>query len=42
MDFMYSDPDDDEPVSLGDALAEVATDVEVNSVEAGRDVRKRL
>ena len=42
MDFMDSDPDDDESVPLGDALAEVATDVEVDAVEAVRDVRKRL
>jgi hypothetical protein len=41
-DFMGSDPDDDESVPLGDALAEVAVDVEVDSVEAVRDVRERL
>ncbi|WP_372910698.1 hypothetical protein [Salinigranum sp.] len=41
-DFLDSDPDDDESVPLGDALAEVASDVEVDSVEAVRDVRERL
>jgi hypothetical protein len=41
-EFMTSDPDDDESVPLGDALAELAVDVEVDSVEAVRDVRERL
>jgi hypothetical protein len=41
-DFMASDPEDDETVPLGDALEEVAVDVEVDSVEAVRDVRERL
>jgi hypothetical protein len=41
-DFMTGDPEDDETVPLGDALEEVAVDVEVDSVEAVRDVRERL
>jgi hypothetical protein len=41
-DFMAGDPEDDETVPLGDALEEVAVDVEVDSVEAVRDVRERL
>jgi hypothetical protein len=41
-DFMAVDPKDDETVPLGDALEEVAVDVEVDSVEAVRDVRERL
>jgi hypothetical protein len=41
-EFMSSDPDDDESVPLGDALDELAVDVEVDSVEAVRDVRERL
>lgn len=41
-EFMATDPEDDESVSLGDALAELAVDVEVDSVEAVRDVRERL
>ena len=42
-DFLDSDPDDDdESGPLGDALAEVATDVEVDSVEAVRNVREQL
>lgn len=41
-DFMGSDPEDDGTVPLGDALAELAVDVEVDSVEAVRDVRERL
>jgi hypothetical protein len=40
-DFMANDPDD-ESDPLGDALADLAVDVEVNSVEAVRDVRERL
>jgi hypothetical protein len=40
-DFLDSDPDDDESVPLGDALAEVASDVEVDSVDAVRDARER-
>jgi len=39
---MSSDPDDDESVPLGDALDELAVDVEVDSVAAVRDVRERL
>ena len=41
-EFLGSDPEDDERVPLGDALAELAVDVEVDSVEAVRDVRERL
>jgi hypothetical protein len=40
--FMDSDPDDDASLPLGDALAEVAVDVAVDSVEAVRDARERL
>ena len=42
IEFMDADPEDDETVALGDALAEVAVDVEVDSVAAVRDVRERL
>jgi hypothetical protein len=41
-EFLGSDPEDDETVALGDALAELAIDAEVDSVEAVRDVRERL
>mgnify|MGYP000241762283 CR=1 FL=1 len=41
-EFMTADPDDDEAVPLGDALEELAVDVETDSVEAVRDVRERL
>lgn len=41
-DFLGTDPEDEETVSLGDALEELAVDVEVDSVEAVRDVRERL
>lgn len=41
-EFLSTDPEDDESVALGDALREVAVDVEVDSVEAVRDVRERL
>lgn len=41
-DFMAADPEDDETVPLGDALEEIAVDVEVDSVEAVRDIRERL
>ncbi|WP_192498526.1 hypothetical protein [Halorussus halophilus] len=41
-EFMVSDPEDDEAVPLGDALAELSVDVEVDSVEAVRDIRERL
>jgi len=40
-EFVTRDPTDDESVPLGDALAAVAVDVEVDSVEAVRDVRER-
>ena len=41
-EFVSSDPDDDETVPLGQALSELGLDVEVDSVEAVRDVRERL
>lgn len=40
--FLARDPEDDESVALGDALKEVAVDVEVDAVEAVRDARERL
>jgi len=40
-EFLASDPEDDETVPLGDALAELAVDVEVDAVEVVRDVRER-
>ncbi|MFY4816312.1 hypothetical protein ACOJIV_27060 [Haloarcula sp. AONF1] len=39
--FFDGDPEDDEDVPLGDALNELAVDVDVDSVEAVRDVRER-
>ena len=39
---LASDPEDDETVPLGDALADLAVDIEVDTVEAVRDVRERL
>lgn len=41
-EFMASDPEDDESVPLGDALEELAVDVDVDAVEAVRDLRERL
>jgi hypothetical protein len=41
-EFATADPDDDTDMPLGDALAEVAVDVEVDSVAAVRDARERL
>ncbi|ELY88297.1 MULTISPECIES: hypothetical protein [Natrialba] len=41
-EFMAGDPEDDEEVPLGDALNELAVDVEVDAVEEVRDVRERL
>jgi len=41
-EFTTRDPEDDETVPLGDALGELAIDIEVDSVEAVRDVRERL
>lgn len=41
-EFIAADPEDDETVPLGDALAELAVEVETDSVEAVRDVRERL
>jgi hypothetical protein len=40
--LLATDPTDDETVPLGDALADLAVDVEVDSVAAVRDVRERL
>jgi hypothetical protein len=39
-DFTIPDPDDDRSVPLGDALAELAVDIQVDSVEVVRDVRE--
>ena len=41
-EFMAGDPDDDETRPLGDALEELAVDVDVDAVEEVRDVRERL
>ncbi len=41
-DLTASDPEDDESVPLGDALAELAVDVEVDSVAEVRDVREQV
>lgn len=41
-DFVTSDPADDEDVPLGDALRELAVDVETDAVEDVRDVRERI
>jgi hypothetical protein len=41
-EFMGGNPDDDEKTPLGDALEELAVDVDVDSVEAVRDVRERI
>ena len=41
-EFVASDPEDDEDLPLGDALAAVAVDAEVDSAESVRDVRKRF
>ncbi|WP_440988439.1 hypothetical protein [Haloarchaeobius baliensis] len=41
-EFMAADPEDDQSVPLGDALADLAVDVEVDAVEEVRDVRERL
>ncbi|WP_162991404.1 hypothetical protein [Halostella salina] len=41
-EFMAEDPEDDPSLPLGDALDELAVDVEVDSVEEVRDVRERL
>ncbi|WP_436908068.1 hypothetical protein [Halosimplex marinum] len=40
--FVATDPEDDENVPLGDALEELAADVEVDAVEAVRDARGQL
>ncbi|ELY66191.1 hypothetical protein [Natronococcus jeotgali] len=41
-EFMAKDPEDDEEVPLGDALEELAVNVEADAVEDVRDVRERL
>jgi len=41
-EFIGGDPDDNEEVPFRDALTELAVDVEVDSVEAVRDVRERI
>ncbi|ELY66193.1 hypothetical protein [Natronococcus jeotgali] len=41
-EFITGDPEDDETVPLGDALSELAVDVEADAVEDARDVRKQL
>ncbi|MDF9747032.1 hypothetical protein [Natrinema salsiterrestre] len=41
-DFMADDPEDDEDVPLGDALAELAVDVDTDADEAVRDVREHF
>lgn len=41
-EFMAEDPEDGEEVPLGDALEELAVDVEADAVEDVRDVRERL
>jgi hypothetical protein len=41
-EFLAEDPEDDTDVPLGTALSELAVDVEIDSVEAVRDVRERL
>jgi hypothetical protein len=40
-EFMAEDPEDDEALALGDALAELAVDVEIDAVEAVRETRER-
>ncbi|RZV06562.1 hypothetical protein [Natrinema hispanicum] len=41
-EFMADDPEDDKGVPLGDALLELALDIEVDAVEEIRDARERL
>ncbi|WP_226482375.1 hypothetical protein [Natrinema amylolyticum] len=41
-EFMAGDPEDEETVPLGDALNELAVDVEGDAVEAVRDVREQI
>jgi hypothetical protein len=41
VEFIAEDPDDDTSVPLGDALAELAVEVETDSVGAVRDARER-
>ncbi|WP_152420079.1 hypothetical protein [Halorubrum distributum] len=39
--FTEDDPEDDKEVPLGDALSELAVDIDVDSVEAVRDIREQ-
>ena len=41
-EFVEADPNDDETVPLGDALAALAVDVDIDSVAAVRDVREEI
>lgn len=41
-EFMADDPADDEATPLGDALSELAVDVETDAVEDVRSIRERL
>ena len=41
-EFMADDPEDNEEVPLGDALQELAIDIEADTVEEVRDVREQL
>lgn len=40
--FVVDDPEDNEDVPLGDALEELAVDLETDAVDETRDVRERL
>ncbi|WP_168927116.1 hypothetical protein [Natronorubrum aibiense] len=41
-DFMADDPEDNEEVSLGDALQELAIDIEVDAVKEVPNARESL
>ncbi|ELY41647.1 hypothetical protein [Natronorubrum sulfidifaciens] len=41
-EFMADDPEDNKEIPLGDALQELATDIELDAVEEVRNVRERL
>jgi hypothetical protein len=41
-EFTTTDPSDDGSVPLGEALDELAVDVDIDAVEAVRDTRERL
>ncbi|WP_254523775.1 hypothetical protein [Natrinema caseinilyticum] len=41
-EFMADDPEDDAEVPLGDALADLAVDVDTDAVDAVRDVREHI